>query len=230
MKNIFFLSMAIAIGAFFSFEAQAGIPGTTARPSIYEVTIKKVEICQDVACSTSYTIGESDKPFDISSATAGAEVGSFIDISGIPLYQTWTHVRVTISSTFSVGATWTDGDGDACGTSNPTVASGHAAVYAGSVGGTATAANFVIPNVGFSTIIQSDYDTYNLTKANGAATATIIFPLTAPYTCTGIMPKIEVQFDTSAGFGYLPGTAAGVGTACQAFPMPPTVTITVTDP
>lgn len=230
MKNIFYLSMAIAVGALFSSEAYAAIPGTAARPSVYEITIKKVEVCQDAACSVAYTVGQSDKAFDISGATAGADVGSYVDISGIPLYQTWSHVRVTISSTISVGATWTDGDGDACGTSNATQASGANAVYAASVGGTAAAANFVIPDVGFSGIAQSDYDTYNVTKAAGAATATITYPLTAPYTCKGVMPKIEVKFDTGSGFGYVPGTAAGVGTACQAFPMPPTVTITVTDP
>ncbi|PCI38140.1 MAG: hypothetical protein COB46_12105 [Rhodospirillaceae bacterium] len=230
MMKLANLSLATAAITLLSFNVQAAIPGTSARPAVYEVTVKKVELCQDSACNVAFTIGESDKAFDISSATAGADVGNYIDISNIPLYQTWSHVRVTISSTFSVGAIWTDGDGDACGTSNPTQASGHAAVYAGSVGGTATAADFVIPNVGFSGIAQSDYDTFNLTKANGAATATIIYPLTASYTCKGIMPRVEVQFDTSAGFGYVAGTAAGVGTACQAFPMPPTITITVTDP
>ena len=210
--------------------AHAAIPGTAAQPSTYEITIEQVELCQDAACATSFLIGSGTEAFDIANSAAGAEVGGYVDISGIPLFQTWTHVRVTISTTISVGATWTDGDGDACGTSNAAQVSGHAAVYAASAGGTAAAADFVIPNVGFSTIVQADYDGFNLSKANGAASATITFPLTTPYTCTGVMPRIEVQFDTDSAFGFVPGTAAGVGTACQAFPRPPEVTITVTDP
>ena len=208
----------------------SAIPGTATQPSTYQITISQIELCQDANCATSYVIGSGSSSFDISSAAAGAEVGGYVDISGIPLFQTWSHVRVTISTTISVGGTWTDGDGDNCGTSNAAQASGHAAVYSASVGGTATPANFVIPNVGFSTIVLADYTAANMTKANGANTATITYPLTTPYTCKGPMPRIEVQFNTGSAMGFVDGTAAGVGTACQAFPRPPSVTITVSDP
>jgi len=230
MKKKLFLPISFVVGALLSFEAEAAIPGTAAQASTYQITVTQVELCQDSACTVSFLIGSGSKSFDIAASTAGADVGNYIDISNIPLHQTWSHVRVTISTTISVGATWNDGDGDACGTSNATQASGHAAVYAASVGGTATGADFVIPNVGFSTVVQADYDGFNLSKANGASTATITYPLTTPYTCKGVMPLIEVQFNTSTAFGYIPGTAAGVGTACQAFPRPPDVTITATDP
>jgi len=229
MKLIYF----ILVSAFFasvSLTVEAAIPGTAAQPSTYNITITKAELCRSSACSNPFLLGSGNKSFDISAASAGADVGNFVDISQIPLFQTWTHVRVTISSTISVGATWTDGDGDACGTSNATQASGHAAVYAASAGGTAAAANFVIPNVGFSTIAQADYDGFNLSKTNGASTATVTYPLTAPYVCKGVMPHIAVEFNTASAFGYIPGTAAGAGTACQAFPRPPDVSITVFDP
>lgn len=231
MHRLFSLvGVLAAITAAAAAPARAAIPGTAAQPSTYQVTVTQVELCQDSACNRAYVIGSGNASFDIAGANAGSEVGGYVDISGIPLHQTWTHVRVTISTTISIGATWTDGDGDACGTSNAAQASGHAAVYAASAGGTATAADFVIPNVGFSTIVQADYDGFNLSKSNGASTATITFPLSAPYTCKGVMPRIEVQFNTATAFGYIPGTAAGVGTACQAFPRPPDVTITVSDP
>jgi len=229
MKLTYFI-LASAVCASVPLQVEAAIPGTAAQPSTFNVTITKAELCKDSACTSSFLLGSGSKNFDISAASAGADVGNYVDISNIPLFQTWTHVRVTISTTISVGATWTDGDGDACGTSNATQASGHAAVYAASAGGTSTAANFVIPNVGFSGIAQSDYDGFNLSKANGASTATITYPLTAPYVCKGVMPHIAVKFNTASAFGYIPGTAAGVGTACQAFPRPPDVSITVFDP
>lgn len=230
MKN--YLSFfALSISAMIlTTEAHAVIPGTASQPSTYQLTISQIELCQDAACTNSFLIGSGNQSFDIASTNAGAEIGGYVDISGIPLHQRWSHVRATISTTISVGATWTDGNGDACGTSNAAQASGHAAVYSASVGGTATPANFIIPNVGFNTIVQADYDGFNLSKANGAGTATITFPLSKPYQCKGIMPRIEVQFNTASAFGFINGTAGGVGTACQAFPRPPDVTITVIDP
>ena len=47
--------------------------------------------------------------------------------------------------------------------------------------------------------------------------------LAEPYTCTGEMPRVEIQFDTSQAFGY----TAGCGVM---FPQPPTITITAEDP
>lgn len=228
-KSLTFLALSMS-AVIFAPEARAVIPGTAGQPSTYQISINQIELCQEAACTNTFLIGTGTASFDIAAASAGADVGGYVDISGIPLHQRWTHVRVTISTTISVGATWTDGDGDACGTSNQAQASGHAAVYAASVGGTATATNFVIPNVGFSTIVQADYDGFNLSKANGAATATITYPLSRPYQCKGVMPRIEIQFNTASAFGFINGTAGGVGTACQAFPRPPDVTITVTDP
>ncbi len=228
MRVSSFLVAVVASAA--ALPAVAAIPGTAARPTTYQVTVQKIELCQNATCTLPFVIGSGSASFNIASASAGADVGSYVNISGIPLHQTWTHVRVTISTTIGIGATWTDGDGDNCGTSNQAQASGHAAVYAASAGGTATVADFVIPNVGFSTIVQADYDGFNLSKTNGAATATVTYPLTGPYVCKGVMPRIEVRFNTDSAFGYIPGTAGGVGTACQAFPRPPDVTISVTDP
>lgn len=205
--------------------AQAAIPGTAAQPSLYEVTVTQVELCSDAACTTSYIAGSGSQSFDISAATAGADVGSYADLSGIPLFQTWSHVRVTISTTINVGATWNDGT-DNCGTSNPAQASSHAQTYQAPANGTATPAAFVIPNVGFSGITAADFSAFNLSKSNGAGTATITYPLNAPYTCKGVMPRIEVEFNTSQAFGFIdPGAGQ-----CAAFPRPPEVTITVTDP
>jgi len=229
MKFIYFI-VASAVCAAVPLEVEAVIPGTAAQPSIYNVTITKAELCHSSACSNPFLLGAGNKSFNIASASAGADVGSFVDISQIPLFQTWTHVRVTISSTISVGGTWTDGDGDACGTSNAAQASGHAAVYSASAGGTAAAANFVIPNVGFSGITQADFDGFNLSKAGGAATATVLYPLSAPYVCKGVMPHIAVKFNTASALGYVAGTNGGANTACQAFPRPPDVSITVYDP
>jgi len=230
MRAINFLPVVAIVGTLVSFESEAAIPGTATAASKYEVTITQVDLCTSSTCTTTFLLGAGSKAFDIAAATSGADVGGYIDDLNIPLFQIFTHVRATISTTISLGGTWTDGDGDACGTSNETTASSHTNVYEASVGGTATAEDFVIPNVGFNTVVQADYDGFNLSKSNGAATATITFPLTSSYVNKGVSPRIEIQFNTSSAFGFVDGTAAGAGTACQAFPRPPEVTITITDP
>ena len=231
MRAIDFLPVVAIVGTLVSFESEAAIPGTATAASVYEVTITQVDLCTSAACTTTFLLGAGSKAFDIAAATSGADVGGYIDDLNIPLFQIFTHVRATISTTISLGGTWTDGDGDACGTSNETQASNHNAVYAASAGGTATAEDFVIPDVGFQgTVNQADYDGFNLSKSASAATATITFPLTSSYVNKGVSPRIEIQFNTSSAFGFVDGTAAGAGTACQAFPRPPEVTITITDP
>lgn len=214
--------------------SQAALPGTATRPSFYEVTITQVEMCQDATCSNPFKLGVGSRSFDISSAFAGADVGSYIDITGIPLFQTWSHVRVTFSSTIRIGANWTDADGDVCGTGNAlNQASGATALLVTAAGAsTNTPVNMVIPDVGAfaGNPTAGDFTTFNMTKAAGAATASITYPLTSPYTCKGVMPRIEVRFDTGSAFSHLGLALGGAAGQCHAYPRPPAVTITASDP
>ena len=76
----------------------------------YQVTMKKVELCTaypdanawDVDCTGAVTVGESTLTFDISSASAGAEVGSWISTTGLPIGTTFSHMRVTVDRDFTI--------------------------------------------------------------------------------------------------------------------------------
>ena len=75
------------------------------QPTQYQVTMKKVELCTDLACTSPYVVGERDMDADIASVSAGADVGNFAPTTGIPPGIVYTHLRVTISRTFTITAT-----------------------------------------------------------------------------------------------------------------------------
>ncbi|OEJ68890.1 hypothetical protein [Magnetovibrio blakemorei] len=207
--------------------AKAAIPGTTAAADSYEITVTKVELCRTSACAAPYTLGSGNKTFDISSATAGADVGQYISLEDIPLYQTWSHVRVTISTTISIKGQGTDNAPQACKTGTGLASGAHTAVGTGVVAvGAGTLQSLVIPNDNVGGLATADYTAFNFAKTAGAATATITYALSTPYTCKGTLPRIEVKFNTSAALGLV---QTGAGT-CGVFPRPPDVTITATDP
>ena len=68
MKKIF-LIFALTI-LFFNKSYAATGEGVA---SEYIVTMKKLELCEDSACATSTTVGDSSMPVDIASVSAGAD-------------------------------------------------------------------------------------------------------------------------------------------------------------
>lgn len=76
----------------------------------YTVTMKKIELCTaypdadawDVDCTGAVTVGESTLAFDITSATAGSTVGSWISTTGLPIGTTFTHLKVTVDRDFTI--------------------------------------------------------------------------------------------------------------------------------
>lgn len=228
MNKLNLLAVA-GIAALLPLSAQAAFPGNFANADTYNISISKVELCRTSACSNPYVIGSGSKTFDISSSTAGADVGGFVNVEGIPLYQTWSHVRVTLGTTITISAAGTDNNGVACSTNSANGASSHTALGVPSAGGTGTLQTFVVPNAGgvAGGPIASEYTTFNMTKVDNSSSMTVLYPLTSPYICTGVMPKIAVEFNTQNTMKFLD---AGGGACTLAYPMPPTVTITVSDP
>ncbi len=197
------------------------IGGTTgAAVDRYDVTVTKVELCRSSVCSNPYTLGSGAKVFDIASAAAGGEVGKFIDLSSIPMYQTWSHVRVTMSTTFTISA-----DDGTCQTRAGAAGARGAWTAGAASGGAQAARQLELPNQALvaASIGGFTYSTYGIDQTDGATSFTMTIALSSPYQCKGEMPKIEVKFDTSEAFGYTGGCA-------QMFPQPPTITITATDP
>ena len=84
--------LAVSGIALYAPSSLAAIPGAARAASEYQVTVKRVDLCTDSACSTFVTIGSGNKVFDIASVAAGAAVGSYADVGGLAAGITYTHV------------------------------------------------------------------------------------------------------------------------------------------
>ena len=81
---------------------------------VLKITMKQVEICTgyqggdfddiltDAFCNDSIVIGTGDKEVDIASVEAGASAASYGEPTLLPLGETFTHMRVTISKKFTL--------------------------------------------------------------------------------------------------------------------------------
>ena len=213
-------------------------------PTKYEVTMKKVELCTSSACTTTTVLAEKDGTFDIASASAGADVGSWITGYALEIGTTYTHIKATINSTFTIRGYVTDDDSnglseDYCATaaSPLTASSGTSPAVVAETSATTNAdMSYVVPNYldddngdFYGTTTKNTFDSNNLTKVNDAATFTWIGALSSSYTTTASSaPKITISFDVTNQLG-----AAGINVSgnwqCGMYVMPPTVSVTLTD-
>ena len=230
MKKIFFI-------LFFTFFicGKAFAADANGQPTQYQVTMKKVELCTDLACTSPYVVGERDMDADIASVTAGADIGSFAPTTGIPPGIVYTHLRVTISRTFTItasvsvgaGLCRTDGGNNANATQMTVGASSGAAVaetmYLVNAGGYGPSDGTRDGDVDAAdNDIDVDYSDPNPAKTMTVSgdNAVMVYELTAPYQKTLRAPVIKVKFDTS--------TAVGVeNTACAMYINEPSVTISL---
>jgi len=215
-----------------------------ATPTKYEVTMKKVELCTSSACTTTTLLAEKDGTFDIASASAGADVGDWITGYALEIGTTYTHIKATINSTFTIRGYITDDNSnglseDYCVTaaSPLTASSGTSpAVVAESSATTNADMSYEVPNYldadngsFYGTTTKTTFDANGLTKVNDAATFTWIAALSSSYTPTASSaPKITISFDVTNQLG-----AAGVNVSgnwqCAIYVKPPTVGVSLTD-
>ena len=228
MKKIFF----ILLFTFFIIE-RGYTASDEGQPTQYQVTMKKVELCTDLACTSPYVVGEKDMDADIASVTAGADVGSFAPTTGIPPGIVYTHLRVTISRTFTITASISV-DGGLCRTDGGDNATA-TQMTVGASSGTAVAETMYLVNAGSygasdgtrdgavgSSNIDVDYSSPSSAKTMTVSgdNAVMVYELTAPYQKTLRAPVIKVKFNTA--------TAIGVeDTACSMYINEPSVTISL---
>ena len=208
MKKIFL----VFVLTLFSFSKVYAASGSGAATE-YTVTMKKVELCEDSACATSYTVATKDMPVDIASASAGTDIGSYAPTTGLTLGKTYTHLRVTISRTFTATGTVTAGSTN-CATDGGTDMAATQMLDAGT--GTATSSSMYLINAGSygagdgardgdvgSSNIDISYDspTYASSMTVSGDTAAMIYALTSPYTVGLKSPTIRVVFNTSNALG-----------------------------
>lgn len=226
MKKIFF----ILLFTFFIIERGYTASGE-GQPTQYQVTMKKVELCTDLACTAPYVVGERDMDADIASVSAGADVGNFAPTTGIPPGIVYTHLRVTISRTFTITASISVGGG-LCRTDGGDNATA-TQMTVGASSGTAVAETMYLVNAGSygasdgtrdgavgSSNIDIDYSSPSSAKSMTVSgdNAVMTYELTSPYQKTLRAPVIKVKFNTA--------TAVGVeNTACSMWINEPTVSI-----
>ena len=199
----------------------------------YSVTMKKVELCSTSACSSPTVVATGSQGIDIAGMSAGAEAASFGSTSGLPVGSTFTHLRVTLSRTFTIQSTVTDGS-NTCTTDGSTEANA-TTLHVGTKNDTSgkTDTTFYIADAddygsGGNIGISYDTPTYavSMTVAQPeTGQMQMIYKLASSYTVGPIAPKIKVSFDTSAAVG---GSVDQGGT-CRMWPNEPVVTIALTE-
>ena len=203
------------------------------QPTQYEVTMKKVELCTDLACTSPFILGEKTMAADIVPTEGGTDVGNYAPTTGIPPGKVFTHLRVTISRTFTVTASISV-DGGLCRTDGGNNANA-TQMTVGASSGTAVAETMYLVNAGSygagdgtrdgdegSSNIDIGYSSPSSAKTMSVSgdNAVMVYELTAPYQKTLRAPVIKVKFNTA--------TAIGVeDTACSMYINEPSVTISL---
>ena len=204
MKKIFLI---LALTILFSSKSYAATGEGVA--SEYIVTMKKLELCEDSACATSTTVGDSSMPVDIASVSAGAAVGTYAATTGLPLGTTFSHLRVTVSRTFQVTGSVTAGSTD-CVTDGGTDSTATHLLDAGT--GTAVSTTMYLSDADGYAVSDGDNDadqitmsysspTYATSMTVSGSTAVMIYKLTSAYTVGLRSPTIKVIFNTDTALG-----------------------------
>ena len=227
MKKIFFILL------FTLFIIERGYTASDeGQPTQYEVTMKKVELCTDLACTSPFTLGEKNMAADIAPDAGGSDVGNYAPTTGIPVGIVYTHLRVTVSRTFTVTASISV-DGGLCRTDGGNNANA-TQMTVGASSGTAVAETMYLVNAGSygasdgtrdgdtGSNIDIGYSSPSSAKSMSVSgdDAVMVYELTAPYQKTLRAPVIKVKFSTA--------TSVGVeDTACSMWLNEPTVTISL---
>ena len=171
--------------------------------------MKKLELCEDSACATSTTVGDSSMPVDIASVSAGAAVGTYAATTGLPLGTTFSHLRVTVSRTFQVTGSVTAGSTD-CVTDGGTDNTATQLLDAGT--GSATSTTMYLVNAatydasdgstgGSDITISYGSPTYATTMTISGESMIMIYKLTSSFTVGMRAPTIKVIFNTNTALG-----------------------------
>ena len=122
-SNIFIIFFStIVMGAAANFVDQNGF--TSAAPDFYQMTFEELEFCTDATCSTPTKVCTAALTFDITSVSAGSDIGSWCSLTGLPMGTTYTHIRLVINRSFvmkgSAGPITVDSNDYYCSTADVT--------------------------------------------------------------------------------------------------------------
>ena len=203
------------------------------QPTQYEVTMKKVELCTDLACTSPFILGEKNMAADIVPTEGGKNVANYASTSGIPAGIVYTHLRVTLDRTFKITGNVSVGSKE-CATDGGNNANA-TQMTVGTDGGTPAEENMFLVNAGSyidgsgkraGDVGSSDLDISYATPSSAKSisvsgdNALLVYELTAPYQKTLRAPVIKIAFDTSEAI-------SANDEACAMWIEEPTVSITL---
>ena len=98
------VKLKIIISVFFIslFYAGSSYSADTGRADVYKVTMEELHFCEDSACAAYTKVCDTTKVADIASVTAGADVGSWCALTGLPIGTTFSHLRVRLNRAFTL--------------------------------------------------------------------------------------------------------------------------------
>ena len=98
------LKQKIIISVFFAslFYAGSSYSADTGRAEVYKVTMEELHFCEDSKCATYTKVCDTTKVADIASVNAGADVGSWCPLVGLPIGTTFSHLRVRLNRAFTL--------------------------------------------------------------------------------------------------------------------------------
>ena len=229
-------------------KSYAGLGAAT----VYKVTMKKAELCTGSTgvtnCDGAVIFGSGDSTMDIAAVDAGAVAATYGTAALLPLGETYTHLRVTISRLFTIkGTATTDTSSYTCNTlatasvNWPTSEAVDRFTYQPAIAKDATLAemNAYLMNDSYKNCTAADcasssdatadystptYATYMETHSSDShATHVLVYKLTTPYTVAIQPPVITMAFGTQNAL-----QARKVGNnLCSIDAMEPIFTITI---
>ncbi|MCR9219022.1 MAG: hypothetical protein NXI21_02235 [Alphaproteobacteria bacterium] len=214
------LVLGLALAAFLA------EPVTAQNLSEYRVQIERIELCRDATCTDTILLGAGADSFDIAgSAPPGGAVGSFGDVVRPTVGDTFSHMAVTVSRTIQANG---------IANNNPTCATqagSNGAIGAAAAGGAAAtrgSARLVIPSAAVIGVdLENSPGTLTFAQSlawvggnqNTAASARLIYALSAPFTAQAEPPAIDVTFNTNGALQDIGG--------CTLIPLDPDVRVTI---
>lgn len=235
--RIFVMALAVWLMA-----AQAARAIDEGLATQYIVTVKKVELCTNATCTAPVILGTDTKNFDIASAAAGAAVGSYAKVTGLSTGTTFTHMRVTVSRTFTItgyvddtgtGQGWCNTDGGAVN-AGTAFGTGDEAANEAAAAAAASQSLYLLDVQGAPGPSTNDagtlgaawnYDTptFATSLVPSGSDALIIYALTNAFTVGAQMPSITIKFNTSTALGIHKNGATDDD--CNFYPAEPSVEI-----
>ena len=227
-------------------KSYAGLGAAT----VYQVTMKKAELCTGSTgvtnCDGAVIFGIGDKTMDIAAVDAGSVAATYGSAALLPLGETYTHLRVTISRLFTVkGTATTDTSSYTCNTIDSAEWKTDEATtrytYQPAIAkdGTLAEMNVYLMNDAYKNCTAADcssdsdatvdyssptYATYMESHSSDTGTEhVLVYALTTPYTVALIPPVITMSFGTQ---NALQARKTG-NNLCSIDAMEPIFTITI---